>query len=524
MTLYRAVWNFGPGFLSKEDIRGGEGSLGTDYTENVDTRFTDTVLGPLVTSIDCSGADAAGGGSVGTPATARSMCTSGAINSPEKLLVARGTKLAAIQLTDFTQLLNGSMEGAGAPYAEAVLEVLYTKAADADEQVSILFDNTIYRVLEDIPETGGFTAGANNESHKYRYIFEGQSDSAATSYLGLGRADGTPANQVQLNVLSGATDMDASAWQDIGTISDEGDFTGGAMLGRFPLIARSNGAYLMDQDAQRFRNVTPGVALDSDGNQGYGTAMVSLFGGSVFVPLERSLRIFPIGEQAHSIGPETFPYNTSPVRGRWGRPCETDRWVYWPVYNVENDDSWIVAVRRRLPGDGHMNEFSFFPIAFFDGKESKVMHHTGKKGSQARNVIFAGYDSDVAYFMEGKQDQFPQDTGYPYAAAGTLYGTELQRQPDRFKTITRVIFETAGCSSTETLSVDIIAPNMAATATEETIRFGGTVTQNRHVELVPPQGGFQAYRFYPKLSFARGGTTTNSPKLKFGRLIVEYEA
>lgn len=516
----RAEWKFGPAFHSDE---GPDGLLGTSYTQNVDTRFRDTVLGPLITSVDCSGADAAAGGSVGTPATARSMTTTGSINAPEKVIIARGTKLAAIRLDTLAQILDGTMEGAGAPYGENVLEVLYTKAADADEQVSILFDNTIYRVLEDIPETGGVTAGANNESFKFRYIFQALSDSAATSYIGLGRADGTPNNSVQLNVLSGTTDMDASAWQDIGTIAGDDIIpTGGAMLGRFPVVATDQNVYLIDQDAKKFRALIEGLAKDADGNQGYGTKALGMFGGAVFVPLERSLRKINIGGRNYSVGPETFPFNTSPVRGRWGRPTETDRWVYYPVYNVEEDDSYIVAIRPPERGDEFVDEVQYFPIAHYSTQEAKLCHSTGKKGSQTRNIIWTGYDSDVAYFREGTVDQFPDDTGYTYASTGTLYGTRLRRDPFRKKKIVRAFLQTRGCAAgAETISVDIVYTDFRGT--EQTVRLGGSVGDNGFTPLTPPAGTIEAMDFYPLLTFARGGTSTNSPKLVHSSLIVEYE-
>jgi hypothetical protein len=515
----RADWHFGPAFNSEEDIRSGEGFLGTDYTQGVDTRFRDTVLGPLLTEVDCSGADAAGGGSVGTPSTTRSMTTSGTINAPEKLVIARGTKLAAIRLDTLAQIFDGSMEGAGAPYGENVLQVIYTKSGDADEQITVTFDDTIMRIIEDIPETGGFTASANGESMKFRYIFQGLSDAAATSYVALGRADGTVNNKVKMNVLSGSTDMDASAFQEIGTISGDDILpTGGAMLGRFPIVTSDQNVYLVDQDANKFHPIIEGLAKDPDGNQGFGASMLNMFGGSVFVPLERSILRIPIGGLRHSVGPETFSGNTSPVRGRWGRPAQTDRWVYYPVYNVENTESYIVAVRPPERGDFPQNEVQYFPIAYSDGKESKVCHNTGKKGSQARNLIWTGLASNVGYFAEGLQDQFPDDTGYTYASSGTLYGTRLRR--GGMKHVTGVSMQTRGCSSTETIAVDLVYTDFRGV--EKTVRCGAPVGQNGPVTLQVPQGRIEAIDFYPKLSFSRGGTSTNSPKLVHSTLTVEW--
>ncbi len=81
---------FGAAFNSEEDIRGGAGPLGTDYTVNVDTRFTDTTPGPLVTTVDCSGADAAGGGFCGHSGHYTRFRDSSCINAGWILLSLRG--------------------------------------------------------------------------------------------------------------------------------------------------------------------------------------------------------------------------------------------------------------------------------------------------------------------------------------------------------------------------------------------------------------------------------------------------
>jgi hypothetical protein len=207
------------------------------------------------------------------------------------------------------------------------------------------------------------------------------------------------------------------------------------------------------------------------------------------------------------------------VRGRWGWGTESDRWIYIPVYNPEAGDSYIVAVRPRENGDPHGNELSFFTMGYQSGKECKITYGTGLKGSQARYLIWAGNDSNVDYFPEGKDDQFPLDTAYTYAANGTLFGTRLRRAPDRLKKVTGVKFSTLGCTSTETIAVDIVYTDFRGT--ERTVRCGSPVTQNGLQVLPVPAGGIEAVDFYPKPTLARGATTTASPKIRFNRLTVE---
>src|SRR5690242_1550337 len=127
--------------------------LGTSYG-TLDTRYDDVCMPPLLTSVDLSGSDAAGGGSVGTAATVRAAAFTHGIDSTEKILFARGTKLGAVRLDTRASVFNGTAEGAGAPYSENVTHLEYTKSAAGTEEVSICFDNSIYRPMTACPNTG----------------------------------------------------------------------------------------------------------------------------------------------------------------------------------------------------------------------------------------------------------------------------------------------------------------------------------------------------------------------------------
>ncbi len=513
-----------PALNGYEDIGYGteslEGVLSCSYSDNTDSRWRGELrLGPLVTTIDCDGADAAGGGSVGTPATVNAFAFSNGINAVDQLVVGRGTKLASIKLSDRTQVMDGTMAGAGAPFAEAVTDLFYTKSANVTEEMSVGFDNTIYQVITALPATGGFTSSANNESIKNRIFGLAGSDNAAGQVAGLGRG-ASGMNIARQNVMTGTVTMDASSWSTRATLSGEAViFTGFALDGRFWIIGTSNGPYYLDSDGQRFRPL-----IDSIDNQlsaptnCFGLRSWDLLGPAVICPLGRSVRVIK-DLQSVSVGPEVFRTNTSPVQGRLGKSDGSEMWDYWPIYNTITGETYICAVRPRQPGDPHGNLLSYYPIITLTDTESKIVAYAGTRGGQANPTVYFGSGTDVAWFLEGRTNRFPDDTNYAYAASGTFYGTELRRYPEKRKKIVRVGFETKSCTSTETVTVSIVyRDHMNA---EKTVALPAR-SSNGWQWLNMPSGGIEARAFYPSIALARGGTTTNSPVVT-GDLIVEWE-
>ena len=407
-----------PALNGYEDIGYGteslEGVLSCSYGDNTDSRWRGELrLGPLVTTIDCDGADAAGGGSVGTPATVNAFAFSNGINAIDQLVVGRGTKLAAIKLSDRTQVMDGTMAGAGAPFAEAVTDLIYTKAANATEEISVGMDNTIYQVITALPATGGFTASANDESVKNRIFGLAGSDNAAGQVAGLGRG-ASGQNIARQNVMTGTVTMDASSWSTRATLSGEAViFTGFALDGRFWIIGTSNGPYYLDSDGQRFRPL-----IDSIDNQlsaptnCFGMRSWDLLGPAVICPLGRSVRVIK-DLQSVSVGPEVFRTNTSPVQGRLGKSDGSEMWDYWPIYNTITGETYICAVRPRQPGDPHGNLLSYYPIITLTDTESKIVAYAGTRGGQANPTVYFGSGTDVSWFLEGRTNRFPDDGCFP---------------------------------------------------------------------------------------------------------------
>jgi hypothetical protein len=516
MSELLGTWEFGSHLLSVEDIRGGQGPLGVSYAAGVDTRYDDTCMAPLLTSVSLAGSDAAGGGSVGTAATVRSAAFTGNMNPPEKMLLARGTKLGAIRLDTRASLFDGTAEGAGVPYTEAVNHLHYTKSATGTHEVSICFDDVIYRSITDVPETGGYTASANNESHKYRVMFDGGSDAAATVVLGLGRGSGTVQNKVASNTLSGSTTQDASAWQSRATIGTDVVFTGGAMDGRYALVGTNDGVYLLDSDLQKFRPQQDELPADPNNHQCFGLQAISFLGPGVLNPTIRGLRMSQ-DANSRSVGVEMYPNNTSPVNGRYGHSTASERWIYMPIYNTVTGESYIMALRPRQPGDAHDQPLSWYTLFELDSLESKICVFSGFKGGVTSPTVWVGRGSDVGWFLEPLTQRPWDDSNMTFGVAGTLYGTLLRRDPDKGKIPEFVTLETAGCTATETIAIDMVFVDRRGV--EQTVRCGAPITKNGRQKLPVPRMAEGVAAFYPKVTLASAGGNA-TPRIKYRSLRV----
>lgn len=519
----RAVWRLAaPSLNSYEDPEQPQQVLSVNYMDNCDGRAGDRLtLGPLVTDIDCDGADAAGGGSVGTAATTRAMVFSESMETTNYLVVARGTKLGIIRLDTRVLTADGTAEGAGAAYSEAVYDLLYTRQGVTDE-ISVFFEGIGYRVITAIAGAS-YTASANNES-KIIAIGRRMGSDAAAGIVGmLGRSgnSSTALNTVYQNILSGSVTQDASSVTTIATITGPDlRFTGMAMDGRYWIIGTSDGPYYLEADGRRFRPL-----IEEIDNQL--TAATNCFGmrrstyfGTV-IPLERSTRVSN-ELQGASIGPEIYPRNDSPVRQRVGMGDGSELWDYWPIYN--GTDTYICAVRPRRAEDYVVDDAPvvYYPIIKLTSAESKVVAYAGRRGGVTSRTVYFGNGSNVSWFLEGSTLRFPDDTNYTYASTGTVFGTELRRNPEKLKKIKRIGFATNNCTSTETVAIDIVYRDQQYV--ERTVRCGAPITKNGWKWVEVPAGQIVARTLYPKVTLARGGTTTLSPYVvNRGEVVIEYD-
>jgi len=500
-----AEWQcHGPALLSREDIGTGIGFLGCNYTDSVDTRWApQTMLGPLKNQIDCSAAG-------GTTLEANGACLSHGMNATIFLYVIRGTKWAKIKVSDMSLVSDGTESA----LAEAARSILYTKNAGGTEEISIGMDNTAYRVITAVGAGATDTDAANDESAICRILGVGDSGEVVPRVFGLGRTGGAGTAQVRVseNWLSSAVTMKSPSWltaADIG--SSELTFTGFALDLDYPVIGTSQGPYYVDSKFNNFRALMPEIGQNI--NNCHEMRQISWLG--LVVPLALGARRQYGLQSEGGIGPERYLANTSPVQGRLTGIAGSQLWGYFNVYNPTTDDTYLCAVQPRQIDDWHTQILSYYPILTLTNTSSNfLLDIDTASGARVNPTLVGGEDSDVFYITRGGIPREPDDSNYRFnTAGGTWYGTEMRRFPWDDKEVEYVEFESADCSTTETLTVSLSVDGAAAVALPP-------VSTDGYQRIKVPEGQFRGTRIAPQVAFATGASTT-SPKID-GNLRLVY--
>lgn len=504
-VLKNAEWVLdGPHLFSYEDERG---VLSTSYGINIDTRFGDLRLGPLVTTITCTAAG-------GTVANTECFETSHGMNAAKFLYGARGTKWAKITMSTMA-LASDDTEGA---MGARVTSLLYTKNAAATEEIAVGLVSGTYQVITTVGAGATDTDSAGNEA-------------LAVAIFGRGtdRIVGLSGQTVRGNILTGTVGMDASAWATVATITGDGFTpTGFALDGPFWIIGTNEGPYMLDEVTRDFfpliEEISPGTYVCH--------SMCTYFPLGVIIPVGYGLRYSRYGN-GESIGVEQFATNTSPVMGEYRAAAGGLRWLYTSVYNAQDDRTYIVAGRMRQAMDPHGNLISWYTIAQLGaGIECDALKVIDPGESARTNpILVGGSDSNVWWATLGRMTREPYDGNYVYAASGTWYGTEMRRNPGMIKDLVRAEFYTAGAAAARTITLGFAIDGTTTTLTG-TLDHSGGATLNGAVD----SNGYQNILFVdnsnarhswasgrfiaPQLVFATN-TSATSPVVQ-GMLKVSY--
>ena len=512
----RAVWKLStPALNSFENTSGGgEGPLTTDYNLGTDGRFDGILqLGPLLTAIDLAGANGA---------------------SPSVTNVKRGTFSESMEATDFLAVIRGkrlatistasrllTSDGTATAFAADATDIYFSKSENGTEELSVgISGNNAYQVVTAI---GGasYTFTANNEAIVNHVFGSNTSKDAAGQVFGFGMTAGIE-NTVRSNAIVGAITMDASTWAErsVMTVANLA-FTGVAWWGNFIYLGTSAGPMYVNDDFQAFQLRIPEAAYSPNASNCKGMFTWSKLG--VVIPMGRECRWF-VGENGRSMGPERFDTNTSPVQGRITAGDANELWGMVAVYNPFLDATYLCAIRPRQGKEEylHTNPVSYFPIAkLTDGHECEMVRWAGTKGGVTNGTWYIGDDDNVQWFIEGRNNHFPSDTTCTFSTEGSWYGTELRRAPGMEKRPRVLIFETESCTATETVTVNFTYRDR--TGQSKTTSSDIVVTRNgRQVISIPEDKLFWGTRFRPEIVFARGTTTTLTPRV-VGDLEVIYE-
>jgi hypothetical protein len=498
----QAEWMpYGPALNSYE---GDNGALTVDYTDNVDTRWAPSaMLGPAINVVSLASAG-------GTTADSSGAALSGAMNATLFMYVIRGTKWAKVKVSDMTLISDGSETA----LAEAATSVLYTKSSAGTEEISFGMDNTAYRVITAVGAGATDTDSANTAGVICKILGDGAEGAQVPQVAGLGRsgAASSAMNTVRKNILSGSITMATPNWLTVDAIGPlDVDFTSFALDLDYWVVGTNRGPYYVDTKRNHFRNLMPEIGRDSNNCK----QMTNITYLGTVVPLNRGARQQYGLQSEGGIGPERFRGNTSPVQGRITGVAGNQVWTWLNIYNPVTGETYLCAVQPRQPGAWHGQPLDYYPLATFDNTTSAfLLDIDTANGTRTNPTLVGGHSSNMFYMTQGRIPREPDDSNYRFATSGTLYLTELRRNPWEDKEVEYVEFESAGCSATQTITVSLSVNGGTAS------QIGGAVTTNGYQRLYAQPGMFRGHRIKPSIAFATGASTA-SPSI-VGKFFVHY--
>lgn len=497
--LREAEWQvWGPNLCSYETE---DGYLGVDYGDDVDTRWEGAAyLAPARTAVTLTT------NPTGTPANTNCSAFITGPSSVRYMYVGRGTKPAKVRVSDFTVMGEGA-----AAITERITSMVQTRNAAGTEEISLGMAATAYQVITTVAApTSADTYSANDESIINRIM-----------YVGRDRVFGMTGQLLRGNILSGTTTMDASAWNTVATFAGESITpTSMAMDGKLLIVGTSNGPYILDSEDGSFFPYMPGLDQHSNACK----QMCEWPGKGVLIPLQTGLVLSRFGD-VQAIGVERFKANTSTVQGIPVAVAVTSTDAFAQVvYNPVTANYWLIESRPREAGDWHNKPFSHYVIGNLSTTAVEHMTWVGTgDGARTQPALVVGQSSNMLYINYGRTNRHPDDSGYTYATSGTLYLSEMRREPGLIKDIVAAEFYTGGSTANLTIQA-AYSPDGASY-----INIGAAQTTNGWHRVLAISGvdplavtptTNSGYFIKPKLVFA-SNTSASSPRI-VGKLKLQY--
>lgn len=457
--------------------------LSISYSDGVDTRWPGKAIkGPLLTAIECT-TDFAG-----TAANTNCATRATTANGTVVVYFGRGTDPAKIKLSDLTTL-DPSISAAA-----RVNSLVNIQTAAGAQQIAYGINGANdYRVITTSANSGADTTAANSSGQDAEYIAL-----APDSMVVLNK------QQAYRNIISGSVTASAPSLNSVNSsapLPNLVSFTGFAVLASNQWIVGTNvGPYVVQSQFGRFGPLFDRLPPSVDNCRAM--KFVDWLGG-VIIPLERQTRLQQPGG-GYRIGPEAFINQTSPIQGIFmGLDFDAD-WLIGPYLNRFSGTTYVLAGRPRQPDDVGDNPVSWYCIASLGSTASELCYYSGTDGGRTLPTWFLGKDDDLYYFGAGRTQQWPDDTSYTFSTTDqTLYLTELRAEPGDELVLDTVTLETAGCSSTQTITVKWQADGGTLTTL-------GTIDKNGLHRLPVPRGiTLAGWRHAPSLVFHTGSSSAS---------------
>lgn len=520
-----ADWRIdGPQLYTIEDTAQGEGYLGVDYGDNVDTRWWGIAcLGPLISEVDLSTYDPTwtGGawgtqfvwGSYGYGASPAAAPSAGmAITEAAGTVfgyVTRGRRVSKVDLVNMTLVAGGTHT-----LPENATSILATRTDKGVQEVSVGMRNHAYQTARNFAASPNPDDWAVNAGNVVSRIIGQAADRVAL----LGKADAGVGNKVAGVVLSGSVTMreNAGAVNDISTIGGKQiTMTGFAQDGDYWVIGTSDGPYSLDANQRTFFPVIPEIHNDIDNCK----EMVEWYAKGVLIPTKKGLRYLR-GSTGRSIGIEKIRENRSAVGGYPNALEGSESGFYAAWYNPATFTSWLIWFRDYEPGDPSFREMQPFVLMKRSSRVSFIDEIGDLSGLRTTPAVVMGLDSNtLGYFLKGETTVEIDDSAYRFASTGTLHLTEMRRYPGMTKDLEAVEFESDDCTANLTLTFGVSVDGAAAVTLS-------AVTTDAQQRLYFVSGGVpltttSGKRIKPQVAFATNSSSA-SPKIVGGKLRLYY--
>jgi hypothetical protein len=436
-SLQFADWQVdSPAFFSVEDTSLGRGFLGNDWGESTDARWKGiNTIGPQINIVTLSGHDGVTAtNAIGQAEVVKSGDTTYAY-------IIRGRPATKVDLSDM------SLGDTDETLTSAATTVISTKAANGTIELSIGQGSTNnFRTVTaaNIGASGGNDTFAS--SNQPVEIFAHATDRI------VGMRVVSDVLTIEGLILSGSVTMAAPVLSTVAELFNR-DITptGFAMDGINWVLGTSDGPYMLDAKIAEFFPILP--ELDNDSAHSIGLTNWGPIGTVIQTRYSTRMQRFGAGEP---FGADVFEGNRSPIQGEPRRGSGGQHWFYEPIYNPNDDYSYLVAWRPRQSDDLHPYPMSAYPIArLAAGIESDYLKYVGTvNGVRSMPTIMGGHDDDLLWFHEGRSRRSVDDGSYTYEQTETprQYFTELRREQGVIKDLEAIECLSLDATVTETIT------------------------------------------------------------------------
>lgn len=200
--------------------------------------------------------------------------------------------------------------------------------------------------------------------------------------------------------------------------------------------------------------------------------------------------------------------NLGPVAGVYQATATDGQWLYVALWN--GTDTYIMKYREMTVGDELRGVWH--PYAYWSANQVTALHVTGLSGTNSSLWASSTTNELISrWFLPAAARSQVGDSGYTYATSGTIWLPRLYMgSRENTKYFTEVDIEADNLSATETLTFGYrTTVNFPWSASSPSFTDLAALTATG-TQTIGASGRF----IEPRIAFARGGTTTETPAMR----------